>query len=449
MVSRTMSDSARTRCPSRLMPGVGCRKMNRTDVIGIGAINYDFIFEFHPGTEETRPLVPEAGTEDLGDAERAAVVEDHILRRIARSSDYIAEVGGSAYRAIKTISAIGMGLSTSYVGVYSLPQNAERKAGLSVHPEEEFGHLANTEWLFEECEAPPGRALVKLRHGLRHSIEIAPGSNNTLRDRVLAQEAKLQKRSGDQRGRRPAFTEFLASGRWVHLTSLSDFEQFEFFVGRVCDAKRLNPKLCLSVDPGDEYTRRYGDRLSNAFAAADYIFLSQKEFDNITGGGDFPWRNRVDAVGELADAQATFGTQVLIVKSANKHVLLNYLRGSPLRRTFYHPRLWRSQIRNDTGAGDIFAGGVIAALLSPFLLTHQPAPIRLGAALSALRMKAGRFPEAALKSAAWEFIEGGQRNERDNLRQRIQLLWGNNWPWFLSTIISFATGVLVALLFNQ
>lgn len=428
---------------------VGQRNMNRIDVIGIGAINYDFIFEFHPGTEETRPLAPEAGTEDLGDAQRGAVVEDHILKRIARSSDYIAEVGGSAYRAIKTISAIGLGLSTSYVGVYSLPQDAERKAGLSVDPDVEFGHLANTEWLFEEREAPPGRALVKLRRGLRHSIEIAPGSNITLRDKVLAREGKLQNRSGDQQGRRPAFTEFLASGRWIHLTSLSDFEQFEFFVGRVCDAKRLNPNLRFSIDPGDEYTRRYGHRLSNAFAAADYVFLSQKEFDNITGGGDFPWRNRVDAVGALADAQATFSTQVLIVKSANKHVLLNYLQDNPLRRTFWHARLWRPQIRNDTGAGDVFAGGVIAALLSPFLLSHQPAPIKLGAALSAVRMRAGRFPVAALKSVAWQFIESNQRNERDNLRQRIQLLWEKNWPWLLSSIISFATGVLVALLFSQ
>jgi hypothetical protein len=425
--------------------------MNRIDIIGIGAVNYDFIFDFRVGTDETLPLTTESGREDLGDAEQCAVVEEHILRRIARSSDFIAEVGGSAYRTIKTISAIEMGLSTAYVGVYSLPQNVERKAGLNVNPKQEFGHLANTEWLFQDKSAPPGRALVKLRHGLRHSIEVAPGCNSTLKDRILLQEAERRK-SNDKTtldDRPHPFTEFIASARWIHLSSLSDFEQFQFFVERVRDAKEINTDLRFSIDPGDEYTRKYGNRLSDAFAVADYIFLSQKEFDNITGGGDFPWRNRVDAVAELTEGGLSFSTQVLIVKSPNKHVLLSYIESGPLRRTFRHPRLWWPQIRNDTGAGDVFAGGVIAALLSPFMLTHQPAPIRLGATLSAYRMKAGRCLEAGLRTVAWKFLESNQHKERDNLGQRMQLLWEKNWPWLLSIAISFGTGALVTWLFTS
>ena len=421
--------------------------MKGPDVIGIGAINFDYIFDFDPGKDGGKPQAVEIGIEDLGNNKRDELVEGRIFDRVAKDSELIVEVGGSAYRTVKTISTMNCGLTTACVGVYAQGEKTESKAGFFYDPKTEFRHLTNSNWLFES-KGKPGRALIKLHKGLRHSIEIGPGVNTKLQQSVCEQERKLGKSNPSDDHVVEPFTMFLASARWVHLTSLSDFNQFEFFVDRITDAKLINPHLRFSLDPGDEYTRNYADKLSNAFSAADYIFLSEKEFNNIKGGQDFPWRTRVDAVGLLARESERFDTQVLIVKSQNHHILLNYLNGNPLKRKFWHHRLWRTQIRNDTGAGDVFAGGVIAGLLSSYLITHQPAPIRLGAILAAEKLRAGKTPTDKIRTKSHEFFEKDQKNEHDNIRQKIQTWWENSWPLIVSSVISFLTGLVLALLFS-
>ena len=415
--------------------------MKGPDVIGIGAINFDYIFDFDPGKDGGKPQAVEVGIEDLGNNKRDELVEERIFDRAAKSIELIVEVGGSAYRTVKTISTMDCGLTTAYVGVYAHAEKTEAKAGLCFDPKTEFGHLANTDWLFE-CEGKPGRALIKLYKGLRHSIEIGPGVNTKLQQSVCDREQILSKSNHATDQDSEPFTLFLAKARWIHLTSLSDFDQFDFFVDRVKAAKLINPHLRFSIDPGDEYTRNYSDKLANGFSVADFIFLSEKEFNNIKGGRDFPWRARADALGLLTREAAKFDTQVLIVKSQNHHLLMNYLNGSPLKRKFWHHRLWRTQIRNDTGAGDVFAGGVIAGLLSAYLLTHQPAPIKLGAILAAEKLKSGKTPTDKMRSKAIEFFEKGQKNEHDNIRQKIQTWWDNCWP----IVVSFLTGLAVAWL---
>jgi sugar/nucleoside kinase (ribokinase family) len=408
--------------------------MKTIDVIGIGAINYDYICEYDPAPYESRSLAPEVGSEDLGSNDKDKAVAGYIYDRIAKTESLITEVGGSAYLAIKTISIVEPELKTAYVGVFSQPQSVEKKANFTLDPKVDFGYLTDTDWLFEDKDGPPGRALVQLSRGLRQHIEIGPGCNTALREKILKKENESQE----------SFTKYLANARWVHLTSFSNFDQFEFFIDRVEEAKKINPCLLFSIDPGAEYTSKYTDRLTKAFSIADYVFLTESEFDKVKRGHDFPWRARLDAVGAMMEKNS----QVLIVKSPNNHILVNLLKGKPLNRTFWHPRLLRGQIRNDTGAGDVFAGGVIAGLLSPSMLTHQPAPIRLGANLAAIRLKSGCFPVDQLKATATSYFQRNQRNEHDNFRQRIQVLWETGFGIFVSMSISFVTGVLVAWLFS-
>jgi len=184
--------------------------MKRPDVIGIGAINFDYIFDFNPGKDGGKPPAVEVGIEDLGINKREELVEERIFDRVAKGAEPIVEVGGSAYRTVKTISTMNCGLTTAYVGVYAQGEKTESKAGFFYDPKTEFGHLTNTDWLFES-EGKPGRALVKLYKGLRHSIEIGPGVNTKLQQSVCEQERNLRKSdlSADQVA--GPFTIFLAS----------------------------------------------------------------------------------------------------------------------------------------------------------------------------------------------------------------------------------------------
>lgn len=70
-------------------------------------------------------------------------------------------------------------------------------------------------------------------------------------------------------------------------------------------------------------------------------------------------------------------SKIIIIKKKSSSVLLSLIDNRPFIRTYYHKRLSFTRILNDTGAGDAFAGGFIATLLSPYMLSHQPAPIHL------------------------------------------------------------------------
>jgi hypothetical protein len=100
------------------------------------------------------------------------------------------------------------------------------------------------------------------------------------------------------------------------------------------------------------------------------------------------------------------------------------------------------EINNDTGAGDVFAGGVIAGILSPRLLIHQPAPIRLGASLARERLKSIDFPTERISLETSNFFVRHQRNEHYNRRQRIKVLWEQ----YGTHLVSFSLGVLSSII---
>jgi sugar/nucleoside kinase (ribokinase family) len=292
--------------------------MNHVDVIGIGAINYDYIIKCDSKREQVGFRDIEAGQEELNvPAER---LENLISAQVFRESIYSAQIGGSAYLAVKTISSMSAKLSTAFVGIYAPPQRVDQQAGLRA-TDSEFRHLHDQSWLFQ-VEGTPGRALIKLYQGKRLSIDINPGVNDRLIEEIYKRE---------QNGCVGSFTNYLASAKWIHLSSLSKFEQFCFLIERIKQAKLQNPYLKLSIDPGYKYTKDYTQQLGDAFKLADYIFLNLNEFNNIRGGSEFPWRNRVDAVGELMEGT---NSQVLIVKHKNKHTLLNFMDENVHSRDF-------------------------------------------------------------------------------------------------------------------
>ena len=64
-----------------------------------------------------------------------------------------------------------------------------------------------------------------------------------------------------------------------------------------------------------------------------------------------------------------------------------------------------NKIRNDTGAGDAFAGGFIASMLSPRLLVHQPMPIQVGAISAMARMKCYEEPFSTIANDTCSYMD--------------------------------------------
>lgn len=146
-------------------------------------------------------------------------------------------------------------------------------------------------------------------------------------------------------------------------------------------------------------------------------------------------------------------TKVFVIKNKNHHKLIDFVNGIPY--VYYHKTLRFYKINNDTGAGDCFAGGFIAGILSDKLISQQPAPISLGVLAAKTRMTSmtSSFVYENIRSESEEFFRKKYRNGEMNRRQRIKLFFQSHVDFVIgfitSLIITYICSLLIRWIFNQ
>lgn len=83
------------------------------DLIGIGALNFDYMFYCKKLEYKNRAL-PEFGQEYLSSSVREALEDE--IDALMYTTPHDIQFCGSAYFALKTATAININLKTSYVG---------------------------------------------------------------------------------------------------------------------------------------------------------------------------------------------------------------------------------------------------------------------------------------------------------------------------------------------
>lgn len=83
--------------------------------------------------------------------------------------------------------------------------------------------------------------------------------------------------------------------------------------------------------------------------------------------------------------------QLIIIKNQAKHSLVSFQNNQFIISDFWHKKLKDKEIKNDTGAGDAFAGGFISSMLSRQLLSY-PLSIEMGTISAIARMKSYADP---------------------------------------------------------
>jgi len=353
--------------------------MAALDVVCIGAINYDYMF--HCTGEDLVVRDAKAADENLSNP--LSDVEDDILELVMKNKEYTTQIGGSAFITLKVIKHILPKLTVAYTGVCGTPNSFDLRYGKTNNLDEELAHLDNREWLFttkERFEDPYSRAIaksiVRLYNHTRNCIKIAPCANNTLLERIREQE----ERTGQ------SFAEYLSGARWIHLSSLSAFDQFEIIMQYVIRAKAINPSLKVSMDPGSEYTSVWRERLQPLISYADYIFLNKSEKKNL-GLNARSARPLYQNLCQYFTAINPSPERTLIVKHDDRHELLRFEDGKCKIRTVRHKKLYQYQLNNDTGAGDSFAGGFISGMLDERINADIAGPIQLGVLAAKGRMR--------------------------------------------------------------
>ncbi len=403
------------------------------DLIGIGALNFDYIHRYIPRIGMGVIRLQESGEEELNI--KPEELERLINTYSTHDENYHPRFGGSAYLTVKTVGSVNLSFKTGFVGIIGKPVQLEINGGIKEDfLKDEFSHLASHEWLFEVSE-PPGRALVLTRRGKRQWIGISPGANNLLWDKIKHKEGA----AGEK------LEEYLATSKWVHITSLSDDQQFEKIIGKVKIAKKMNTYLRVSIDPGYQYTKKLSEWLAKILPVADFIFLNQNELDNLKGGSQFSMRSRLNRLKSLSGNN----TQVIIVKGKKRHQLIQFGLPEIRKRTYWHPKLPAKRIEDDTGAGDVLAGGIIAGILTPRLLAHQPAPIKLGAELAVAKLCSPDFPLTTFADVTSRFLNRGMQIEEHNIRQRIKVFFSSVRGFLIAFLISFLAGTAAGVFIDR
>ena len=367
------------------------------DVICIGAINYDYMF--HCSEEDLIQKDDNVGSEHLSNP--ISDVENDITELVMKNKQYTTQIGGSAFITLKVAKHIFPDFRTAYVGVCGTPTRFDLQYGKTNQLTEELAHLDDRQWLFttqdrfdDPYDKAIAKSIVRLYNHTRNCIKIAPCANNTLLDRIQEQEETTGL----------SFSGYLSQTRWIHLSSLSDFDQFGAIMQYVIEAKAINPALRVSIDPGFEYTSLHRDRLRPLLSHADYIFLNNSEKKNL-GGNEKELRTLYrNLCAYFADAAPGC---TLIVKHDDRHELITFQDGHCRIRTTRHKKLYHYQLNNDTGAGDSFAGGFISGMLCDRLNSDISLPIQMGVLAAKGRMLSFDYenPYINIQKFTQEFLE--------------------------------------------
>jgi sugar/nucleoside kinase (ribokinase family) len=215
------------------------------DVIGMGALNLDFIYEIADlGYLKMAGIDTKAGNEVIG---REGILEG--LRDKLNRFGTLKKVtpGGSASNTCHVLSR--MGFDVGLIGV--LGEDREGDFYLKQLPYADKSVIAR--------RGRSGMAYIVNTHKRDRSIIVIPNSNSDLTTK-------------DIEGRH-------LSPRWIHMSSYVKDEAIE---AQIYVKKQLSGKVPFSIDPGEIYAAM-GDKIYPLIDGAEILFTTEKEIQMLFG----------------------------------------------------------------------------------------------------------------------------------------------------------------------
>ncbi len=333
------------------------------DVIGIGAINLDYVY-----SRDDNQYTSQTVREELTGSLRTI---DEEIRNIMLDNENLdklpihTQIGGAALLTLKAVCEQSKELTVSYVGVRGKLGVSNRGIGplnSDAAVKGELNFLHNKEWLFtadsEEPDQVIGKALINLRNTYGHgrTMRVSPGANNQLLSRIRRKEEQDEKNS---------FSNFLSTAKWIHISSLSAFDDFKEIVADIDKAKKINPRLKASIYPGSFYTSEKRSELEDHWKEFDYVFLTNSELNNLANSHrtDISKGEKYRRLREYLVRSDALNTNVVLIAEDADCEVINFASG----RSFPRASIEAMNLgpdANGTGASSYFIGGFIATLLS-------------------------------------------------------------------------------------
>lgn len=328
------------------------------DIVGIGAINLDYVATASSRVGETSvadlPGLFEWGTEH-------AVEESWISETLARlGMDGLHPViGGSSFNVIHALASMGLDLTLGYVGVAGQPP----VPGISVkHHLDEHG--IDGRYVFSS-EDTTGTCLSLIEDGER-TLFTSPGANTALGGLIEANEEQL--------------LEYLTSTKVVHLTSLLDEHSAESTLRLLANLRGTPTQI--SFDPGHTWAVNPSKTVKGFLRLTDYLLVNFREFKLL--GGYRPGDPDATVAARIFE-ECGPTCSILVLKHYDRTKLFRSRDGEITVRELQHVPLGNREIEDATGAGDVFAAGLLTGLAAtPFQVELG---VRLGVDLARAKLR--------------------------------------------------------------
>jgi sugar/nucleoside kinase (ribokinase family) len=350
------------------------------DVVGFGALNVDYIASASRLSQRTAERVTESTARfdwNLEGPVDEATITGAIGRLGAASLSY--SLGGSAWLTTFALAQMRVGLRLGYVGVVGRVE----APGLSFLGQmDELG--VDRRWVGRRPDRVCGLCLSYIDDTDRVMLT-HPGANFEMCDHI--------RRNFDE------IAGYLASARYIHLTSFLDDETPAEALRVLARAKELNPALRLSFDPGFDWAEHPGPAVEGILGRSDLVFSNYREFKAL---GRYAHGESDDAVARKVLARCAPGCSLYVTK---RYDLIEVFRDLPHGVVAHRFQLERpineTELEDATGAGDVFSAAVLASLTSNRLKVELGA--FLGLSLARYKMRQGpRVP----RPPGWDLSKG-------------------------------------------
>lgn len=391
------------------------------DFIGLGALNIDYILtekkirSLNLNLIETYGSDFEPGIEEW--VKNLQVTEDRIAK--IGSNNFRISCGGSAFNTIYAMSSLKQNLKLGFIGIAGKPEDncdfKEKFASAGI--DDQFV-------LYDESQSC-GKCISYIST-----------------DRSLQTSEPIARHFGGYLEKnRENILKYLSQTRFIHITSIFDEETPKIVNSIIKEAKMRNPLLKISVDPGYEYVKNLETYTKDLLSMADFVFLNRKEFDEFG-------RTKND----LTTARNIFNilnldAHVIVLKTYSSIHIFEKFHDQIYHQRYLNYPTPRFLIQDDTGAGDVFAAGFLAAQILPVFRGDFTYGIKLGLNMVRQKLKGfgpsnyQKFPILVNKLLD-ELYKRKYLNLRDFIARNIVVLKNN----LITFILGFFASILATFI---
>jgi sugar/nucleoside kinase (ribokinase family) len=341
----------------------------RLDVVGVGAFNSDCVVDLAGAAALARTEVASLRAWVAGVCAAAAVPLEWGAEAFVDEATVLAllerlggaaiawEPGGSAFNTVHALARMRAGLRLGYVGV------AGRRPAHGPSGHALLGRLGVDRAFARRDPHRLGGVCLSLVEGWERTMLTHAGANGGL--------------VGLVEGRHRELVAYLADARIVHVTSFADADAPQRLADLLRAVKTCNPAVLVAADPGHAWSTAPTPGVERLLATADLLLVTARELSALAAGQGGSDEELAGAVlGRLG------GDATVLVKRAGGVTVVGPGRD---RSAFTRRPLPSRLVRDATGAGDVLAAGVLAALARD--RAALPAGVALGMRLARRKLR--------------------------------------------------------------